>query len=296
MPNTELYYERASSVPGPVSELLEQYSGIQKDEQLEHIISVRNRAYTAHQYPCLGRFRFLELELSAHYLYNSYVVPTLKQSIPEGEREPIFLDLGTCLGQDLRKLAFDGAPPSRLYGSDIEQAFIETGYELFRDEQKLPRNHFLCPADVFDESPENKLKILKDKVDILNASAVFHLFDEASQISVARCCMRLLRKDAGCKSLVLGAHVGNTTAKETMRYNGGKKFRHNEKSWKALWEELSQEDEFREKIQGLEVRSNVSLENWTPGMKQMQSGEKSKDGQEIEEGFRWMRFEVWVTF
>lgn len=294
MPNTVLYYERASSVPEPISELLEQYSGIQRDKQLEHIISVRDQAYATHQYPCLGRFRFLELELSAHYLYDSYVVPTLKQPVPESERPPVFLDLGTCLGQDIRKLAFDGAPPSRLYGSDIEQAFIDTGYDLFQDEDKLPRDHFLCPANVFDESPENKLRTLESKVDILNASAVFHLFDEASQIRVARCCLRLLRKDPGCRSLLLGAHVGNMTAKETTRHSGGKNFRHDERSWQALWEKVHQEDEFREKIQKIEARSNVSLENWTPSMRKMQEGQK-KDGQEIEEGFRWMRFEVWVT-
>lgn len=301
--HSSLYYDSISAIPGPVSDVFEQYSGIPKDKQLDHVVSVRNSAYKTHPYPCLGRFRFLELELSHHPLYESYVVPTLKRPTSAGKKPLIFLDLGTCLGQDLRKLIYDGASPSQLYGSDIEQSFIDTGYEMFLDENKMPRDHFLCPADVFQDPAETKLSVLKDQVDLLNVSAVFHLFDKEKQIDVARCCMRLLRKDPGARSLVLGAHVGNIHATETTRYSG-RKFRHNEKTWKELWEEVCQEAEFRDKVQKLEVKCSLNAENWTPTISQVSNG-KTSDGEaskgrwtgaDIEEGFRWMRFEVWVTF
>lgn len=48
-----------------------------------------------------------------------------------------FLDLGTCLGQDVRKLIFDGAPVDSVYGTDLLAEFVEIGYDLFRDEEKL---------------------------------------------------------------------------------------------------------------------------------------------------------------
>lgn len=303
---SSLYYDRITAIPGPISDVFEQYSGIGKDKQLEHVKQVRDSAYTTHPYPCLGRFRFLELELSRHDLYQSYVVPTLKETIPEGKEPPIFLDLGTCLGQDVRKLIYDGVPPSRLYGSDIEQNFIDTGYNMFLDEDKLPRDHFLCPADVFEDPTENKLGILKDKVNILNASAVFHLFDQARQIDVARCCMRLLSKTPGSRSLVLGSHVGNINPVETGVYAGGKKFRHNEKTWKELWEAICKEPEFCNKVQKLEVKSSLDSQNWMSQVikaavpdgraSQGETTAPRKDGADIEQGFRWMRFEVWITF
>lgn len=293
-----MYYDHISTIPDPISDLFEQYSGINKSEQLQHVKAVRDQAYTTHAYPCLGRFRFLELELSQHPLYQSHVVPALKRSVPDGEVNPNFLDLGTCLGQDVRKLAFDGVPASRLYGSDIEQSFIDTGYEMFLDQDKLPRDHFLCPGDVFQNPRENALSILQDRVDILNASAVFHLFDKAKQIDVARCCMRLLRKTQGSRSLVLGGHVGNTQAIETERHSG-KKFRHNETTWKQLWEDVCKEPEFRDKVQKLEVESSLQSANWTPSVSQIPnegSAPARKDGADIEEGFRWMRWQVWITF
>jgi hypothetical protein len=38
-----------------------------------------------------------------------------------------FLDLGCCLGQEIRKLVFDGAPSVNTYGSDLHGEFISVG-------------------------------------------------------------------------------------------------------------------------------------------------------------------------
>ena len=60
----------------------------------------RNRAWDIHPYPCLGQFRFLELNLSKRV----DVYPRLLSMIKKGGN---FMDIGCCLGQDLRKLIFD---------------------------------------------------------------------------------------------------------------------------------------------------------------------------------------------
>lgn len=295
MSHQALYYEGLDSIPEPISELLDQYSGIKKDEQIEHVLDARNRAYAAHRYPCLGRFRFLELDLSTHPLYRSYVIPTLQKAGADGRAPPIFLDLGTCLGQDIRKLIFDGVSVSQVYGSDIQQEFIDAGYELFQDGKKLPRDRFLCPANVFDDLEASRFQVLKDRVDILHATSVFHLFAESQQSDVARCCMRLLRKDPICTSLVLGAQAGNINAGEYSKLEGKKRFRHNEKTWKAMWEQVCQEDEFRDKVKTLRI--NVEMEMYTPAVAgQPRNSGKQKQIGSFEEGFRWMKFEVWITF
>lgn len=285
-----LFQEDLSKVPDPISHVLAEYSGIPKEDQKQHILEVRNRAYKAHRYPCLGRFRFLELDLSTHPLYEEYVLPRLKEN--GGKQEPIFLDVGTCLGQDIRKLIFDGVQPSRLYGSDIVAEFIDAGYELFRDEDKFPRSHFLCPGNVFDKSESDKLYTMDGKVDILQISAVFHLFSDAEQSAVAERCLRLLRKETGSRCLILGAQVGNVNGGEIVRPNGLKRSRHNADTWNSLWQKVCKNEEFRDKVKRLEVKTNMigrSLDN-------LDSEQQRKHIGTVEEGFRWLVWHVWVEF
>lgn len=307
-----MYHESLSAIPPVTSTLLEEYSHVPQSKQIEHVLSLRNRAYKSHPYPCLGRFRFLELDLTEHPLYESYVLPSLRAAgklleLNSGSgkaevqssntdgltaaaiQDPIFLDLGTCLGQDLRKLAFDGAPVSLLYGSDIEADFIETGYELFRDRSTFPASHFLCPANVFDNTPSNTLSVLDDRVSILQVSAVFHLFGLDKQRDVARRCLKLLKKDAGKEVLVLGGQAGAVSARMFSR-DGRDRFRHDEDSWRKMWDGVCAEPAWKETVKSLKV------EVW---MSERTSKEEADD-KELEkmmgEGMRWMRFAVWVTF
>ena len=285
----DFYQEQPKRIPDPIATVLEDYSGIPRDQQLEHILKVRNRAYQAHPYPCLGRFRFIELDLSSHPLYHDYVLPQLKKPSPSdtANAAPILLDLGACLGQDIRKLIFDGADPSRIYGSDILPDFISAGYALFKDEDKFPANHFICPADVFDTSPDNQLSVLNGKVDILHATAVFHLFDAEQQAAVAERCMRLLRKTPGTRVLVLGAQVGNVKAVETVRPGGAKKFRHDEDSWRKLWENVCAKEEFKNEVKKVEVKAMLK-------QRKIGDAEQQKHIGTTEDGFRWMVWQVWI--
>lgn len=287
-----LYHENLDNIPAHMSTLLSSYSKIKFGDQKAHVLQVRDRAYKSHPYPCLGRFRFLELDLSTHPLYESYVLPRLKETW--GKPDATFLDLGTCLGQDIRKLIFDGARPSWLFGSDIIPEFIDAGYELFQDEKSFGREHFIVPGDVFDDSPDNALSKLDGKVDILHATAVFHLFSKEEQAAVARRCLRLLKRqprpeggEIDTRSLILGGQAGNIDAQENVRKDGAKKYRHNEESWRNLWEEVAQEGEFRDTVKGLEVKAEMQMRYGEAQQKQI--------GPE-NQGFRWMVWQVWVQF
>ena len=47
-----------------------------------------------------------------------------------------FCDVGCCFGQEIRHLVFYGGIDfTQLYGFDLEQEFVEMGYELFRDRE-----------------------------------------------------------------------------------------------------------------------------------------------------------------
>ena len=181
-------------------------------------------------YPCIGGFRFLDLSIAKQELYPS----VLERLRTKGET---FLDLGCCFAQDLRKLVFDGAPPERLYGSDLRDDFIKLGYELFKDKETL-KSKFIT-GDVFDfESP---LKELHGKVDIIYAASFFHLFDWPQQVAVAKRMVALFKPTTGC--VVFGSHRGSLAPGDYQaRANpSGKMYRHNAESFQKLWKEIGDE-------------------------------------------------------
>ena len=297
------FFRTLSKVPVKFATLLESYSGIPQAEQVKHITTLRDQALTAHPYPCLGRFRFLDLDLSKHPLYDTVLLPLLKAPADSGV-EPLFLDFGTCLGQDIRQLISDGVSPTRLYGSDIEPAFIDLGYELFRDESKFPRSHFLVPADAFNDTPSNPLTQLDGRVTVLHISAVFHLFDLDKQEPLAQRCLKLLSQTApGGRCLVLGAQTANVVAGDYKRVTGRSRWRHNAESWREMWEEAARvhggckvevESVLHDGAEA--IKGRVQEGGSGAGAVAAEDGEPSKVIGLQEEGFRWCVFWIWVEF
>jgi len=146
-----------------------------------------------------------------------------------------FLDIGCCFGQDVRRLAFDGAPVQNLHGCDLEQPFIDLGYDLFLDEAKLPRTTFMT-ADVFAD--ESRLDELVGKMDIVHVASFFHLFNLEDGTKAAKRVISLMRRRPG--SMVLGRQMGNKVAGEMTRSSGGLAYRHDPESFKKWWNDLGE--------------------------------------------------------
>ncbi|KAI1456376.1 hypothetical protein F4805DRAFT_432558 [Annulohypoxylon moriforme] len=292
------FHEKLEAVPKPLSDLLTTYSHIPKDDQLDHVVKLRNEAYTYFPYPCIGTFRFLGFDLAAHYAYHEHVLSPLKAPYSDDAIEPLFLDLGTCFGQDLRRLAYDGALVHRLWASDVEPRFIDLGFRLFNDADKFPKDHFLCPGNLLSNSPDDRLQVLDNRVTILHLTAVFHLFSLNDQKAVADHCLRLLRKDTGGPVLLVGAQVGSLTPGPFQRQNASQeyshKYSHNEQSWKELWDDVQGRDAWKDKIKNLEVKSKLLKRN---KVKDAESGEITVFTQpDPGSNLVWQMFEVWVTF
>lgn len=66
------------AVPEQAAKLLSGWSGIPRgEEQVAHVLRVRDAAYARAPYPCIGRFRFLALDLAAHRSYREHVLAPL---------------------------------------------------------------------------------------------------------------------------------------------------------------------------------------------------------------------------
>ena len=83
----------------------------------------------------------------------------------------------------MRLLIANGAPSENLYGLDIEKPLIDVGYDLFMDRGKI-KSAFIV-GDVYN--PETKWDQLVQKMDIINASAFFHLYPWPKQVEA--CCL-----------------------------------------------------------------------------------------------------------
>ncbi|KAI1260516.1 hypothetical protein F5Y18DRAFT_404917 [Xylariaceae sp. FL1019] len=298
------FRETLDKIPDAMADLLATYSGIDKKDQLSHAVTLRDSAYARFPFPCLGTFRFLELDLAtSHGAYKDHVLAPLCREVAPGEPEPLFLDVGTCLGQDIRKLSADGVPQHRLWGSDIDPGFIDVGYQFFKDVDKFPRDHFLTPGDLLrpdDDASSDPLARLDDKVTILGITAVFHLFDIDDQKRIAQRILKLLRKDTGAPVLVLGAQLGSAAPMRKERRIGKLRYQHNNASWNEFWQDMCALPQWRDAVEKVEVksalyslternvgnaRSPIVGDDWTAESAKAAGMDRL-----------WQEFEVWITF
>ena len=232
------YTPTLETLDTPARELLEQYSEIPSEKVIPHITEVRERAWEIFPYPCIGQFRFLELSISMHPAYKK-ILKRLKGAGEGGEgggEGQTLLDMGCCFAQDIRKLVFDGVVGSRLYACDLAPEFLDLGYDLFLDRDKIKAKFFT--ADVFQEDGE--LSKLEGKIDVIYAASFLHLFSWDNQIKVCKRMIKVLKPKKG--STVFGRQVGEVKATERKRWASGQDvWRHDEESFIRMWQVVGEE-------------------------------------------------------
>lgn len=168
-------------------------------------------------------------------------------------REPgstdVLLDVGCGLGQVLRWLASQGVDPAKLYGTDLLSAYLDLGFELFRDRKKFAKDHFV-QADLLkpDMGP---MAALEGTVTMVHAANFFHLFAWEQQMRVALKLVKLLRRDAK-DAMVFGRQLGSASSGNMTNPKGDVRWLHNEESMQRLWDEVGEKT-------GTEWRVEVKL-------------------------------------
>ena len=207
----------------------------------------RDLAWEIFPWPCVGEFWFVSLGLSLHPHYSDLLARLRSQDPPAK-----FLDLGTCLGQDLRKLVLDGVSPSVLYGSDFFAEYEAAGHQLFRDSDRF-QDRFIA-ADLFDESSESALWKTAGSWDVINIIMFLHVYDWDTQMRACQQILKLLAKKKG--SMVIGAQTGTTKAgefhlKPPLVAEGESRtlFRHSKETFEQLWKTVADKEDVRLKIQ-----------------------------------------------
>ncbi|KKY31930.1 putative methyltransferase domain-containing protein [Diaporthe ampelina] len=217
------YDKTLSGVPADARDLLERYSKVPPDEVEPHVLSMRDKAWDVYPYPCIGQFKFLALRL-----YDQPSYATVVRRLKQGAK---YLDIGCCLGQDIRKLAMDGAPPENLYGAELRAPFVDLGYELFRDRGLAAT---FMEADALVISEDSPLSELKGEIDFVHLGMVLHVFGRERQRALLENCISLLRPERG--SAVLGTAVGAVDGTQAPAGH----YLHSDETFRSLWAEISE--------------------------------------------------------
>ncbi|EIW76287.1 hypothetical protein CONPUDRAFT_146773 [Coniophora puteana RWD-64-598 SS2] len=234
---------------------LKEQLGLQDDEALkQHIMVVQKKAYSIAPYPCIRTFTFTEIDIIANPAYKELL------KIGRERKDAIFLEMGSCFGQEARKAVADGFPAAQVVLSDIKgeqlPELMEMGHELFKTSaatfpahivsgDALDPNMLEVNTPIYDVpdmpypdlSALGSLNPLRGHVSAIYASKFFHLFDEAKQTHLARALGGLLSPEPG--SVIFGAHI---SAKEkgpraiTMLNTTVSVFCHSPESWTELWD------------------------------------------------------------
>ncbi|UJR24098.1 hypothetical protein I4U23_027065 [Adineta vaga] len=220
-----LFYIEEPSITDSIKKFFLNYASISPDDLRQHLLTIRERAWQKHPYPCLGTWSFLDFSIQKNPIYQEILEKCKTQ-------DATIIDFGCCLGQDVRKLIYDGVSIDQIRGYDIDSFFLEQGYELFCDKEQMKEKKVFQIGDIFDDESFEKIS----PADYVHVGSFIHLFDAQTQRNV---CQRLSRLS---KCAIIGRQVGSLIPGEHSRIgvcNGTKMMRHSPESFQQMWNEVT---------------------------------------------------------
>ncbi|KAI1855077.1 hypothetical protein JX265_012265 [Neoarthrinium moseri] len=240
--NRGWYQDDLTEVNEPIRRLLESYSKVPSSDVVQHVNSIRERGFAANPYPCIGLYRFTNLTLITHSLYDRIVSRLMTTD------DATYLDVGCCFGQDMRQLVQDGVPSARLTGLDVAGPLMELGYEFFLDRETL-QSRFVV-TDVFQGPAQGAVWTeLEERggADVMHCSAFFHLFTLERQIAAAEQLSRLVKKGG----IIVGRQMGSVKPGDVPAIQDGSvSYRHNVETFNAMWREVGEATSTRWEVEG----------------------------------------------
>lgn len=167
----------------------------------------------------------------------------------------MLLELGCVFGQNIRRLAEEGARHSNLFGFDMNEYLIEAGYDLFQDRGRTPMAFF--SGDILAASPT--VELLIDRFNIVFANMFFHHFPWTEQVTIAKRVFTLLRNEPG--AMIFGQQIGRMKPGlvSVRRKDGQEGYAHNTISLQQMWDFIGSHTESKWHVQGImEVNRDIA--------------------------------------
>ncbi|KAG8630059.1 hypothetical protein KVT40_001678 [Elsinoe batatas] len=194
---------------------------------LQRISKARKEARNIAAYTCISEYLFAEPRIDRHFEYRNVIA--------DRQRNCRLVDVGCCMGTDMRKLIQDGFPAQNVTGIDCQPKFFDIGLELYNHTQKDLKVH-LIGADVLASDFFDRHQGLKGTFDIVHSANVIHLFDRKQQIRFLSA-LAFLVKPGG---LVWGRQVGEDENSPTWgKKIAGKGERFTPAEFRTMWIEAT---------------------------------------------------------
>lgn len=133
--------------------------------------------------------------------------------------------MGCAFGTVVRQLIAEGVPSERLFGTDLQPRFLELGHQLFGDRENTSAT--FVAGDMLKED-DTRLDVLNGRIDIIYASAFFHLFEREDQSKAAKRMVRFLNPQ-NSKAMIFGLNGGP-------KVEGWEKYVLDADSWQGMWD------------------------------------------------------------
>ncbi|VDC06430.1 unnamed protein product [Peniophora sp. CBMAI 1063] len=231
--------------PSPEAlDFLKQTASKDEQELRSRVQEAQEEAYAKFPYPCIRGYHHVALFMSLNTIYPR--VLELGKSDPEA----VLLDIGCCMGTDVRKAVYDGYPASQVVGCELVAEFLTLGHKLYRDEDtcnirfiqgdifalQLPSSLQPTTPPVTSISQSTSLGDLLGRAAAIYTGALFHLFDESAQYALALRLAMLARKDK--PSIIFGRHQGLPQAGPIEDSFMKARYAHSPESWVKLWKDV----------------------------------------------------------
>jgi len=227
------WYKAANNAWDIPSDLVEKIVKLVRDYKNDQLISedlikkrvreIRIEALNVHAYKCIKDWYFLLIRIK----FNPYY----KDIIKDAENK-LYLDLGCCFGIEMRQLIVDGAKLQNIIGVDIENSFIEGGFAIFNDKDKLG-DRFITTNFLYNSFIDFILKKFGGPVDVIYAGSIIHLLTENESAKLLSTAFALL-KDGG---ILLGQTAGASHAGKPSTLLHGPRYLHSHDSLINLFKE-----------------------------------------------------------
>ncbi|KAK0706979.1 hypothetical protein B0T26DRAFT_744056 [Lasiosphaeria miniovina] len=219
---------------GPVRRILEGYSGVPPNEVDSLLYDIRQKSHAVFPYGSIRTFAFLDL--GATLSDARFQAAARRLAAPESRET--FLDVGCGVGHVVRQLAFthpELSSSGRLFGTDLHAGFLEIGYELFGDRERMTGGDgaaAFVAGDMLADGSSPLDSRFRGQIDIVYASFFFHLFERAGQVRAAKRMVGFLRRD-NARAVIFGQNGGP-------KVDGWEKYVLDSASWRDMWGEVGE--------------------------------------------------------
>ena len=160
------------------------------DDEIVSLVSEAHRlAMQTHPYRCVKECRFSTPRIMRHPRYAQLV-----QRHPDPASLRV-LDIGSCMGSDVRQLLLHSVSPQRVLGLELERDFIDIGLDvLFQDRGSLSSAFIAHDILTPDFLSQPTLTAFRDAgIDLIYAGSVYHLLLQPDTVALTQHSYELLK-------------------------------------------------------------------------------------------------------